>query len=223
MMVALMWDVFISHASEDKAVARPLARALAAAGVRVWYDEDVLQIGDSLSEVIDAGLARSNFGIVVLSRHFMAKPWPRRELRGLVAREVQGQKAILPVWHGVSASEVAEFSPPLADAFAVSTDAGLDAIVRKVVQVVGKIPLPPLLDREKQLLRLVVLGMPSAAIGEELGIGGHLAMDRWRRIRDKLGLYGEYETARYAIRIGLVEESEVGSLRRRSTQRKSDA
>lgn len=43
------WDVFISHASEDKAdIARPLYEALSGFGVTVWFDEAELGIGDSL-------------------------------------------------------------------------------------------------------------------------------------------------------------------------------
>ena len=43
------YDVFISHASEDKdSVVRPLAQALVAKGLKVWYDEFELKIGDSL-------------------------------------------------------------------------------------------------------------------------------------------------------------------------------
>ena len=43
------WDVFISHASEDKDnVARPLAQALRAEGYRVWFDEFTLTVGDGL-------------------------------------------------------------------------------------------------------------------------------------------------------------------------------
>jgi len=39
------WDVFISHASEDKdAFVRPLALALCNLGVRVWYDEFSLRL-----------------------------------------------------------------------------------------------------------------------------------------------------------------------------------
>jgi hypothetical protein len=48
---------------------------------------------------IDSGLARSRFGIVILSEAFFAKHWPQRELDGLAAREVDGVKVILPVWH----------------------------------------------------------------------------------------------------------------------------
>ncbi len=53
----MIYDVFISHASEDKeGVARPLARHLEALGLRVWLDECVLTLGDSLRRKIDAGL-----------------------------------------------------------------------------------------------------------------------------------------------------------------------
>ena len=62
------YDVFISHASEDKdSVVRPLAIALKNKGINVWYDEFELKIGDSLRRKIDQGLSRSKFGIVVLS------------------------------------------------------------------------------------------------------------------------------------------------------------
>ena len=40
------FDVFISHASEDKDnVVRPLAEALRRAGLRVWLDEFELKLG----------------------------------------------------------------------------------------------------------------------------------------------------------------------------------
>ena len=51
-----MWDVFISHASEDKeAIARPLADALVLSNLTVWYDEFALRLGDSLTASIDHG------------------------------------------------------------------------------------------------------------------------------------------------------------------------
>lgn len=116
------WDVFISHASEDKETfVFPLASALANLGVRVWYDEFSLRVGDSLSRSIDRGLAGAAFGIVVISRAFMHKHWPEYELRGLVAREVDEDRVILPIWHQVSREDVVAFSPPLADKVALDT------------------------------------------------------------------------------------------------------
>lgn len=117
-----VWDVFISHASEDKdAFVRPLAVALRNLGVTTWYDEFSLRVGDSLSRSIDRGLARSRFGLVVLSQHFLRKPWPERELQGLVSREIADGRVILPIWHGISQRQVLQFSPPLADMVAIDT------------------------------------------------------------------------------------------------------
>ena len=82
------WDVFISHASEDKeAVVLPLAAALVDAGVKVWLDRQQLRIGDSIRASIDEGLARSRFGVVVISEAFLAKRWPALELNALMALE----------------------------------------------------------------------------------------------------------------------------------------
>lgn len=116
------FDVFISHASEDKdEIVRPLAHALKQQGLDVWYDEFKLRLGDSLRRKIDAGLARSTFGIVVLSQAFFKKDWPNYELDGLVTRAVTGEQVLLPIWHNVSKQEVIRFSPSLADKLARST------------------------------------------------------------------------------------------------------
>jgi hypothetical protein len=116
------YDAFISHASEDKAkVVKPLAKALSVRGFRVWYDEFTLRVGDSLRQSIDKGLINSRFGIVVLSPSFFAKNWPQYELNGLTAREIQGEKVILPIWHAVDREQVMAYSPTLADKVALST------------------------------------------------------------------------------------------------------
>ena len=116
------YDVFISHASEDKdEVARPLAEALRSNGLSVWYDEFELRIGDSLRRKIDKGIANSNFGIIVISRDFISKGWTNYELDGLITRAVNGEQTMLPVWHNVTKREVINYSPSLADKIARST------------------------------------------------------------------------------------------------------
>lgn len=117
-----VWDVFISHASEDKAsVVRPLTDALRELDVSVWLDEFELRIGDSLRRKIDRGLARSRFGVVVMSRSFFAKGWPQYELDGIVSRSVSGQQTLLPIWHEITKDEVMAQSPSLVDKIARST------------------------------------------------------------------------------------------------------
>ncbi len=117
------YDAFISHASEDKnSFVRPLARQLTELGLKIWYDEFELRVGDSLRQSIDKGLVNSRFGIVVLSTAFFDKDWPEYELNGLVAREIEGQKVILPIWHGINKKDVLRYSPPLADKIALITN-----------------------------------------------------------------------------------------------------
>jgi serine/threonine protein kinase len=150
-MSAPLWDVFISHASEDKEqVARPLAKLLANAGLRVWIDENELRLGDSLRRKIDQGLASSRYGVVVLSRSFFAKEWPQRELDALSALDSGSDKVILPVWHGIDHSTVARCSPTLADKLAVSTDRGLDHVAVSIVSVVSGSPREILRTYDKQ-------------------------------------------------------------------------
>ena len=129
-------DVFICHASEDKAaVARPLATELRQRGLTVWYDEYILTLGDSLPREIDRGLASCRFGVVILSPDFFAKNWPQRELDGLAAREVRGgEKVILPVWHNVTAGDVEQYSPTLAAKLAVPTAKGISVVVNEIVK-----------------------------------------------------------------------------------------
>ena len=135
--MAMEYDVFISHASEDKLdVALPLFSHLTNLGLRVWIDEFELTLGDSLRRKIDQGLAKSKFGVVILSPAFFEKEWPNKELDGLVAREDGTDKVILPIWHNVGAGEIVWYSPMLADKLAVSTSRGLDYVADQIVRAV---------------------------------------------------------------------------------------
>jgi hypothetical protein len=129
------WDFFIAHVSEDKEeIARPLADRLNSRGLTAWYIDYSLKHGSNLRESIDYGLARSRFGIVIISSHFLEQRWPQEELDDLASREVNGKKLILPVWHGVGFRDVHEYSPLLADRVAITTDKGLDYVVQRMLK-----------------------------------------------------------------------------------------
>lgn len=143
------WDLFISYASEDRNhLVTHLVDTLSQFGLRIWWDQLELRAGDSLSRTIDNGLAHSQFGLIVISRSFLEKRWTEYELRGLTARELAGSKVVLPVWYGVTASDILEYSPPLADKMAVvipspsTPDHILEACI-KILEVVN----PELLTR----------------------------------------------------------------------------
>ncbi len=133
------FDLFICHATEDKvSVAGPLTQLLAERRVEVWYDVAELRVGDSLRRSIDRGLARSRFGLVVVSRAFFAKNWAQYELDGLVSKEMSdSSKVILPVWHEISRDEVVGHSPSLADKVALKTsDYSLEEIADELARVI---------------------------------------------------------------------------------------
>ena len=131
------YDFFISHAWEDKeAVAKPLADALIAKGAKVWLDKYEMTVGDS-RQSIDDGLAHSRYGIVILSETYFKKFWTGKELNGLFAKQEDGQKVILPVWHNISKDKVKEYSPILADMFALKTaDFTIDELAEEFIKLV---------------------------------------------------------------------------------------
>lgn len=131
-------DLFISHAWEDKEdFVEPLARALISRGLSVWYDKFSLKVGDSLRESIDRGLATARYGLVILSTHFFAKAWTRYELNGLISREMEGRKVILPVWHRITRDEVLKFSPSLVDKVALNSAVlGIEEIAQQLAEAI---------------------------------------------------------------------------------------
>ena len=138
-----MYDVFISHASEDKAeFVKPLVEALQNSGIRVWYDEIEMVWGKSLREQIDNGIKRSKYAIVVLSKHFFEKTWTRRELDGiLVKEEVTGARP-LPIWYNITRDDVYAFSPTLAGLYSLTSDKNsIDEICKAFKLILEKEPI----------------------------------------------------------------------------------
>lgn len=140
-----IYDVFISHASEDKSdFVRPFATLLKEKGLKVWFDEFELKIGDKLRRKIDEGLSKSRYGIVVLSNFFFAKEWPQKELDSLFALEDNKQDIILPIWHKISKKEILKYSPTTAGIFALNTSSfSIEEIAEKITE-----KITPVKDRE---------------------------------------------------------------------------
>ena len=127
------WDFFISHAFQDaRDIAKPLSDALNAKGLLSWYADYSLKAGDNIRASIEYGLARSRFGIVILSKQFLEMRWTQIELNDLATREMNGMKVLLPVWDKVGFRDVYDYSPVLADRVAVSTEKGLEYVVQRL-------------------------------------------------------------------------------------------
>jgi uridine kinase len=133
----MRYDVFISHASEDKQeIAQPLKTLLTTAGLNVWLDESELGLGDGLRAHLDSAMSRSRYAVVIISRDYMEKTWTNSELAAFFSLENKNRKVILPVRHNVTHEELLKFSPMLADRLYVSTDDGLRIVAEKIAKVV---------------------------------------------------------------------------------------
>jgi hypothetical protein len=92
-------DLFISHASKDKAqYVQPLADSLAQKQVTFWLDSIEIGWGDSVPLKINEGLRLSRYVLLCLSRNFLQRPWPEAELASaLMAQNSSGRKRVLPL------------------------------------------------------------------------------------------------------------------------------
>lgn len=133
-----IYDVFLSHASEDKDdVARPLALKLQALGLDVWYDETELRIGDNLVAKLSAGINASRFGILILSNAFFAKQWTMHELDILENLWVSENRILFPIWHNITVQEIKSYRASLANIVARSTESfTVEEIADEIHQVI---------------------------------------------------------------------------------------
>lgn len=117
------YDVFISHATEDKITfCDEFVKILQDDyKLNVWYDRDSLEWGDNIRTEIDTGLKKSKFGIAILSKSYFKKYWTNYELEGLFQRESNSSKLLLPIWHDITKQEVQQFSPTLSGKMAMNT------------------------------------------------------------------------------------------------------
>ena len=132
--------MFISHATEDKKYVVPLVKALEAAGIRVWFDQNTLEWGDDLRSSIDRGLANCRYGIVVFSKAFLGKKkWTEYELNSLFALEKVDRKVILPIWHDITHDDLIQYSPAFADRLAkILTTDTYEEIVDSLLAKLGR-------------------------------------------------------------------------------------
>jgi hypothetical protein len=138
-------DVFVCHASEDKAdFVNDLVKALCERGLRVWFDAVQVTLGDDFRRAMERGLLGARFGVVVLSPAFLAsKYWTEQELSALFSLEAStGTKRILPVLYGISWSTLVRSHPFLGTRLAADASSGVDNVAAQVDTAVRAAPAP---------------------------------------------------------------------------------
>ena len=106
------WDVFISHAGQDKSFGRSLHRCLQHVGLRCFLDELSLPGGCYAPVAMEAAVRSTQIAVVLLSEEFFAKTWPRRELRWFLEGRPASRHTILPVFLGVTVERCQELAVP---------------------------------------------------------------------------------------------------------------
>lgn len=92
------FDVFISHASEDKdAIARPIFEACARLGIKAFLDEAHIGWGEDFTKKINTALGAARTVLCVISQTAVTKEWPLAEINTALSMDVIGQKKVVPL------------------------------------------------------------------------------------------------------------------------------
>ena len=135
-------DVFICHASEDKPeIVKPLVAAFKREGISYWCDEVEIKWGHSIPDKINEGLRISRYVIVVISKSFLSKNWPKRELNSALNIEAStGKVRVLPLVVGTDKvrNEIFLRYPLLNDKFYLTWENGIKKIVGALKDCLGR-------------------------------------------------------------------------------------
>jgi RNA-directed DNA polymerase len=95
------FDVFISHASEDKEeIARPVFEACRKLGLKAFLDEAHIGWGQSATQKINVALGSARTVLAIISNVSVVKEWPVAEVNAALSLEVIGQKKVVPLMVG---------------------------------------------------------------------------------------------------------------------------
>lgn len=128
------FDVFLSHAGPDAAIAQALYDELTARGLKVWFDGAELRLGESLTRQIDLGIARSKVGVILVTAALLeGRYWTEREMGAFMS----SRRRIIPVLDGPTFDDLAAYSPLLSDLRGLSTDdVSLDTIAELISETI---------------------------------------------------------------------------------------
>lgn len=91
-------SIFLSHNHKDKVFVRKLATDLDAHGIKYWFDEAEMKIGDSLIQKIREGIDNVDYFAIILSPNSVNAPWVVNELDVAMNQQINGKSIkVLPI------------------------------------------------------------------------------------------------------------------------------
>ena len=129
-------QIFLSYAAADHDIARAIATELRRNGLRVWFAEYELKVGDSLANKITGAISSSDYLVVLLSPQSVKSRWVQRELNAAFARDLSSRDiTLIPVL--ISDCDVPSF---LEHRVLIDLRANFQAGISKLVQKIGIAP-----------------------------------------------------------------------------------
>lgn len=101
--------VYLAHASEDKAAVAPLAEALLAKGIAVWFDAWDVRVGEGLRREMEKGLSAMTHFVAFLTPVALTKPWIAAEIDVAMIRRVAGESRLVPLLVGIEPEDLPPF------------------------------------------------------------------------------------------------------------------
>ncbi|MEM7374688.1 MAG: TIR domain-containing protein [Bacteroidota bacterium] len=131
------YDLFLSYSHADKELADALVSGLEQEGLRVWIDTFEIEFGDSITEQINAGLAQSRYGLVLISPAYLQSQWAKTELFAFFKKQMTfGNKQLIPIWHKISLQDMLTYLPMQADFKALLIE-DVSAVPQAVQEITG--------------------------------------------------------------------------------------
>jgi hypothetical protein len=131
-------DVFLCHAWDDRqGIAKQLHDLLVVAGVKVWFSEKDVQLGQPLMLAIDKGLANSRIGLVLVTPALIA----RLPNEGVAEKELSALLAgnqLVPIVHNTTYAALRNVSPLLASRTGLDTaEDSMEVVAAKIAELVA--------------------------------------------------------------------------------------
>jgi hypothetical protein len=211
-------DLFLSYSSKDRVFAERLASDLTQSGVRVWWDQGEMKVGDSLNTKIQQGILGSRWLGIVLSPNSIASVWVERELNaGLIRELAQNEVIVLPLLYANCDIPVFLKDKIYAD-FSVDYAQGLAQLLDRVVSADAKVVIELLGDDEERI-RFAFAGIVESRRDEYLNILRNalldVSTDHGRRLAALTALFTVRSPGLGAHLVGLAKAGPA-SMRRRA-------
>jgi hypothetical protein len=105
---------FICYARQDEELADRAISVLTLHLCETWQDKTRIVVGDSVRQAIDEGMTANRYGLVLLTRNLIGRPWPAAEIDALLSLATRPEGRLFPIAVDLERKQVRRFDRRLA-------------------------------------------------------------------------------------------------------------